>query len=130
MIILAVLWWLSDSASGASQELEKLRHTTREILSARHCVSCHSSLGARPTVRAMKVYNLDSAAWFSSLSQRQFEELQRRLLAINTPAELMEMGWDKDEPPLSSSQKKLVSDFIKLEIENRTLNPFERVLGH
>lgn len=118
-----------DSEIARSQaNLIGLRDQTKGLLQSRHCYNCHSPQGRRPLAGAMKVYNLSKEDWFSTMSDRQLKEFQRRMLTHLNPDELNEMGGDPNETPLLPREARIVSDWVEAELASRHPNSLRQLL--
>lgn len=119
MIPLFILMLFSLNGIASPPELIELRGAMRNLLSSRHCMLCHTPGLSTAKDKALRIYDLSSEQWYSKLSERQLHKLEEMINTDNTRAELEDMGWKKSEKPLTSSQKKTVSEFVKREIEYR-----------
>lgn len=118
-----------NSAYSVNADLVELRNQTKRIVESRHCYNCHSPEAHRPLASAMKIFNLGKEGWFSTLSDRQLKEFQRRMLTYLSPEELKEVGGNPNEKPLARNQEKIISKWVDAELADRHPSSLQQILS-
>jgi hypothetical protein len=112
LILLTVFF----SVAGRTQtnELELQRENIRQVLRIRSCGVCHIPPGNE---KALEIYNLDNANWYTKLSNKQLDQFKWRILIKGD--EIKEMHGDPKKHQFTKLEIQAVAKYIDAEIKNR-----------
>ncbi len=95
-------------------ELEIQREDVRQVLRTRACGVCHIPLGNE---KALKIYNLDNANWYMTLSDKQLEQFKWRILVKGD--EIKEMHGNPKKHQFTEFEIQAVTKYVDTEIKSR-----------